>query len=68
VAPKSSRPRCQAPSRRTGQFAAPSLAANFNITFNGNGGNNVDEIRRVLREEVHKAFRGVYADAGMRFA
>ena len=46
----------------------PSLAAHFNITFNGNGGNNVDEIRRVLREEVHKAFRGVYADAGMRFA
>lgn len=49
-------------------LAPPSLTAHFNITFNGNGGNNVDEIRRVLREEVHKAFRGVYADAGMRFA
>ena len=27
----------------------------------------VQQIRRVLRDEVRETFRGVYADAGLRF-
>jgi hypothetical protein len=28
----------------------------------------VEKIRRVMRDEVRETFRGVYADAGLRFA
>ena len=42
----------------------------FNMTFNGrtDAGDVVQQIRRVLRDEVRETFRGVYADAGLRFA
>ena len=41
----------------------------FNLSFHGaTTEKTVEEIRRVLRDEVRQAFRGVYADAGMRFA
>ena len=45
------------------------IAPTFNIAINGNAdARTVENIRRVLRDEVRQAFRGVYADAGMRFA
>ena len=42
----------------------------FNMTFNGRTEPDdvVQQIRRVLRDEVRETFRGVYADAGLRFA
>ena len=42
----------------------------FNMTFNGKADAEdiVQQIRRVLRDEVRETFRGVYADAGLRFA
>ena len=42
----------------------------FNMTFNGRTEPEdvVQQIRRVLRDEVRETFRGVYADAGLRFA
>lgn len=42
----------------------------FNMTFNGrtDAEDVVQHIRRVLRDELRETFRGVYADAGLRFA
>ncbi len=42
----------------------------FNMSFNGRTDPEdvVQQIRRVLRDEVRETFRGVYADAGLRFA
>lgn len=42
----------------------------FNMSFNGRTEPEdvVQQIRRVLRDEVRETFRGVYADAGLRFA
>ena len=42
----------------------------FNMTFNGRTDPEdvVQQIRRALRDEVRETFRGVYADAGLRFA
>ncbi len=42
----------------------------FNMSFNGRTDPEdvVHQIRRVLRDEVRETFRGVYADAGLRFA
>jgi len=42
----------------------------FNMTFNGRTDSEdvVQQIRRVLRDEVRETFRGVFADTSMRFA
>lgn len=42
----------------------------FNMTFNGKTDSEdvVDQIRRVLRDEVRETFRGVFSDTSMRFA
>lgn len=42
----------------------------FNMTFNGKTDPEdvVQQIRRVLRDEVRETFRGVFADTSMRFA
>ena len=41
-----------------------------NMTFNGKTDSEdvVQQIRRVLRDEVRETFRGVFADTSMRFA
>ena len=52
-----------------GGAGGATIAPVFNLTFNGSvDQSTVEKIRSVLREEVRQAFRGVYADAGMRFA
>jgi hypothetical protein len=40
------------------------------MTFNGKADSEdvVQQIRRVLRDEVRETFRGVFADTSMRFA
>jgi TP901 family phage tail tape measure protein len=44
------------------------ISPTFNISISGNAdASTVENIRRVLRDEVRQAFRGVYADAGLRF-
>ena len=57
---------------RAGSFPAGGItvAPVFNMTFNGKTDSEdvVQQIRRVLRDEVRETFRGVYADAGLRFA
>lgn len=42
----------------------------FNMTFNGktDAEDVVQQIRRVLRDEVRETFRGVFSDTGMRMA
>ncbi len=42
----------------------------FNMTFNGKTDSEdvVDQIRRILRDEVRETFRGVFSDTSMRFA
>jgi TP901 family phage tail tape measure protein len=42
----------------------------FNMTFNGKTDSEdvVEQIRRVLRDEVRETFRGVFSDTSMRFA
>lgn len=42
----------------------------FNMTFTGKTDSEdvVDQIRRVLRDEVRETFRGVFSDTSMRFA
>jgi hypothetical protein len=46
------------------------VAPVFNMSFNGRTDPEevVQQIRRVLRDEVRETFRGIYADAGLRFA
>ena len=57
---------------RAGSFPAGGITVTpvFNMTFNGrtDAEDIVQQIRRVLRDEVRETFRGVYADAGLRFA
>ncbi len=57
---------------RAGSFPAGGITVSpvFNMTFNGRteAEDVVQQIRRALREEVRETFRGVYADAGLRFA
>ena len=57
---------------RAGSFPAGGITVSpvFNMTFNGrtDAEDVVQQIRRVLRDEVRETFRGVYADAGLRFA
>jgi phage-related minor tail protein len=57
---------------RAGSFPAGGINVSpvFNMTFNGrtDAEDVVQQIRRVLRDEVRETFRGVYADAGLRFA
>jgi TP901 family phage tail tape measure protein len=57
---------------RTGSLPAGGItvAPVFNMSFNGrtDAEDVVQQIRRVLRDEVRETFRGVYADAGLRFA
>lgn len=54
---------------RAGGGGGATIAPTFNLTFNGSvDQSTVEKIKSVLREEVRQAFRGVYADAGMRFA
>lgn len=56
-------------SQAKGGAGGATIAPTFNLTFNGSVDQaTVDKIKSVLREEVRQAFRGVYADAGMRFA
>jgi TP901 family phage tail tape measure protein len=44
------------------------LNPTFNLSFAGKVDElTVDQIRKVLRDEVHHAFRGVYGDTGQRF-
>ena len=48
------------------------MTVNMPITLSYAGRGDPDEfidlVRRVMRSEVREAFRGVYADTGMRFA
>jgi hypothetical protein len=57
---------------RAGSFPAGGITVSpvFNMTFHGRTEPEdvVQQIRRVLRDEVRETFRGVYADAGLRFA
>jgi hypothetical protein len=57
---------------RAGSFPAGgiTMAPVFNMSFHGRTEPEdvVQQIRRVLRDEVRETFRGVYADAGLRFA
>jgi hypothetical protein len=57
---------------RAGSFPAGGITVSpvFNMSFNGrtDAEDVVQQIRRVLRDEVRETFRGVYADAGLRFA
>jgi TP901 family phage tail tape measure protein len=57
---------------RAGSFAAGGITVSpvFNMTFNGrtDAEDVVQQIRRVLRDEVRETFRGVFADTSMRFA
>jgi len=39
----------------------------FNVTGNADE-NFVDNIRRIMRDEVRETFRGVFSDTSMRFA
>ena len=54
----------------SGQAGGITVAPVFNMTFNGNTDSEdvVDQIRRVLRDEVRETFRGVFSDTSMRFA
>ncbi|MCA3559935.1 MAG: phage tail tape measure protein [Aestuariivirga sp.] len=57
---------------RAGSFPAGGItvAPVFHMTFNGTTDSEdvVQQIRRVLRDEVRETFRGVFADTSMRFA
>jgi TP901 family phage tail tape measure protein len=57
---------------RAGSLPAGGITVSpvFNMSFNGRTDPEdvVQQIRRVLRDEVRETFRGVYADAGLRFA
>ena len=57
---------------KAGSFPAGGItvAPVFNMTFNGKTDSEdvVQQIRRVLRDEVRETFRGVFADTSMRFA
>lgn len=45
------------------------IAPVFNLAFNGPvTDDTVAKIKKVLRDEVQSAFRGIYSDPGMRFA
>jgi TP901 family phage tail tape measure protein len=57
------------PNKALGGGGGTTISPTFNIAINGNAdATTVENIRRVLRDEVRQAFRGVYADAGLRFA
>ena len=53
-----------------GQQGGITVAPVFNMTFTGKTDSEdvVDQIRRVLRDEVRETFRGVFSDTSMRFA
>jgi hypothetical protein len=56
---------------KAGSAAGGGMTVNQTISFNITGRADedvVEKIRRVMRDEVHETFRGVYADAGLRFA
>jgi hypothetical protein len=57
---------------KTGSLLAGGITVSpvFNMTFNGKTDSEdvVQQIRRVLRDEVRETFRGVFADTSMRFA
>jgi len=57
---------------KAGSFPAGGINVSpvFNMTFNGKTDSEdvVQQIRRVLRDEVRETFRGVFADTSMRFA
>lgn len=57
---------------RTGSLPTSGITVSpvFNMTFNGrtDAEDVVQQIRRVLRDEVRETFRGVFADTSMRFA
>jgi TP901 family phage tail tape measure protein len=56
---------------KAGSAAGGGMTVNQTISFNITGRADedvVEKIRRVLRDEVRETFRGVYADAGLRFA
>jgi len=57
---------------KAGSFPAGGISVSpvFNMTFNGKTDSEdvVQQIRRVLRDEVRETFRGVFADTSMRFA
>jgi TP901 family phage tail tape measure protein len=56
---------------KTGSHAGAGMTVNQTISFTITGRADedvVEKIRRVLRDEVRETFRGVYADAGLRFA
>lgn len=53
-----------------GGAGSMTVAPVFNMTFNGKTDPEdvVQQIRRVLRDEVRETFRGVFSDTSMRFA
>jgi TP901 family phage tail tape measure protein len=56
---------------KAGSAVGGGMTVNQTISFNITGRADedvVEKIRRVLRDEVRETFRGVYADAGLRFA
>ena len=56
----------------TGFAAGPGITVapvfHFNSTRAADAESVAAEVRRALRQEVRELFRGVYADAGLRFA
>jgi hypothetical protein len=56
---------------KAGSAVGGGMTVNQTISFNITGRADedvVEKIRRVMRDEVRETFRGVYADAGLRFA
>jgi TP901 family phage tail tape measure protein len=56
---------------KSGSAAGGGMTVNQTISFNITcraDEDVVEKIRRVMRDEVRETFRGVYADAGLRFA
>ena len=56
---------------KAGSAAGGGMTVNQTISFSIAGRADedvVEKIRRVMRDEVRETFRGVYADAGLRFA
>ena len=58
------------PAGSTGGAGGINVSPVFNMTFNGktDAEDVVEQIRRVLRDEVRETFRGVFADTSMRFS
>jgi len=56
----------------TGPAASPTITVSPSFAFNGVSAGDAavieDRVKNVMRDEVRELFRGVFADAGLRFA